>query len=176
MATKICTKCQTEKPLKDFALRSPSIAGIHENRCKQCKQAAAKKAPSYNRRSPAQKKLYDEAYRNTEKGRLRCKRRRVRAYGLTVEEFDKMFTAQGGLCAICQKPETLVRKSKSIAISIDHEHATGKVRELLCARCNTMLGSVADDPNILQNAINYLDKHGIKPVQSTHANSGKDDA
>jgi hypothetical protein len=60
------------------------------------------------------------------------------AYGITLEEYDKMFEAQKGLCWICGNPQ---RSKLSEHLCVDHNHETGEVRGLLCHTCNTTLGS-----------------------------------
>lgn len=85
----------------------------------------------------------DTRVRNTRKSTLRF-------YGLTESDFDEMFEAQGGRCAICYEiPEKI--------LCVDHDHETGKVRALLCDPCNKALGHVNDNMNILKNMINYLE-------------------
>jgi hypothetical protein len=69
-------------------------------------------------------------------------------YRISLSELDAMREKQGNVCAICGKPDKLV---------IDHDHATGKVRGLLCNACNTTLGCVHDDTTILKKAIAYLE-------------------
>ena len=70
-------------------------------------------------------------------------------YGITLEDFDLMLTRQHGVCAICRTkpPERL---------SVDHCHATGKVRGLLCSKCNCGLGFFRDEPRRLRAAAKYL--------------------
>src|SRR5579863_5460292 len=71
-------------------------------------------------------------------------------YGLTPEDYDNMLAAQNGLCAICtKKPKTF---------HVDHDHDTGKVRGLLCQKCNILLGQADEKPEILIAAIDYLKK------------------
>lgn len=72
----------------------------------------------------------------------------MRNYGLTPEQFRALFDAQNGLCAICQEPMEDPH--------VDHSHETGKVRGLLCARCNSGLGFFKDDPEALLRARLYL--------------------
>jgi hypothetical protein len=80
-----------------------------------------------------------------------------RFYGITVEEYDILLEAQGGVCAICRKPPTMVIRGDTVArLAVDHDHASGRVRGLLCGSCNQMLGSVDDDPERLAAAIAYL--------------------
>lgn len=76
-------------------------------------------------------------------------------YGLTLAQRDELIAAQGGLCAICGLPP-----GKS-GLQIDHDHRTGKVRELLCICCNTGLGKFRDTPELLQKALDYLRKHSL---------------
>ena len=70
-----------------------------------------------------------------------------------------MFTAQNGLCAICQQPETKQRNGKKFELAVDHDHETGAVRALLCSHCNYALGYFKDSPDLLLAAIAYLQKY-----------------
>lgn len=65
-----------------------------------------------------------------------------------------MYDSQMGLCSICQKPEC------NIKLAVDHDHETGKVRGLLCKRCNMAIGLLDDDPHVVTRAALYL--KGIK--------------
>lgn len=80
-------------------------------------------------------------------------------YGITQEQYDAMHAAQGGVCAICGKPPKGGRTS-SKNLHVDHDHATGKIRGLLCNDCNPGLGKFMDDPNLLRLAAAYLERHG----------------
>lgn len=72
-------------------------------------------------------------------------------YGITIDDYERMFEEQGGKCWIC--------KQKKKKLSVDHNHKTGKVRALLCTNCNTSLGKMKDSIQILENAISYLKKY-----------------
>lgn len=74
-----------------------------------------------------------------------------RHFGITAAEYDAMSEAQGGTCAICRRPCPTGRR-----LAVDHCHSTGKVRGLLCAKCNRALGMMDDDPGLLAAAIEYL--------------------
>lgn len=84
-----------------------------------------------------------------------------RFYDFTVEKYEEMVSNQNGLCAICGKPETSVdAKAGTLKrLAIDHDHSTGKVRELLCWICNSTLGRVDDNIELLYKMIAYLVKH-----------------
>lgn len=79
----------------------------------------------------------------------------LRDYGLTLEQFNQMLKAQGQRCAVCRQP---FGSESSTAPVVDHSHTTGRVRGLLCRRCNTLLGYAKDDEKILAAAAKYLAK------------------
>lgn len=73
-------------------------------------------------------------------------------YGITAENYNEMFINQKGCCKICGiHQDEFVRK-----LAVDHCHATGEVRGLLCCNCNTGLGKFKDNIDLLENAIKYL--------------------
>jgi uncharacterized protein YfaQ (DUF2300 family) len=77
-----------------------------------------------------------------------------KSYGTTIKDYDEMLKKQKGKCSICLSTET---KNKNYSyFAVDHCHKTGKVRGLLCDKCNTALGSFQDSPEILLRAIEYL--------------------
>jgi hypothetical protein len=82
--------------------------------------------------------------------------RRAARYGLSADEYRAMFEAQAGVCALCAAPPG------AKALHVDHCHATGKVRGLLCHMCNLAVGLFKDDPAALRKAAAYLERsaHG----------------
>lgn len=78
-------------------------------------------------------------------------------YGIDTAEFDRMAAAQNGLCAMCGNPPS--GNGNNRFLHVDHDHATGKVRALLCHFCNQGLGSFRDDPGLILRAIEYLARH-----------------
>lgn len=76
-----------------------------------------------------------------------------RFYGITLEYYNDLLTAQGGLCALCRDPP-----DKEMLV-VDHDHATKKVRALLCRRCNQGLGMLGDNVAGLIKALEYLQSH-----------------
>jgi hypothetical protein len=75
-----------------------------------------------------------------------------RAYGIEVNDRERILKQQGGKCAICGAPEGTGRER----LHIDHDHDNGRIRGLLCSRCNTGLGYFADNKDRLAAAIDYL--------------------
>lgn len=89
---------------------------------------------------------------------LRQKQTRGRRYGLTEDELRTLLSLQGGLCAVCRTFETISTSpgDSANALAIDHDHADGSVRGLLCQRCNQSLGIFRDDPERILRAVAYL--------------------
>jgi hypothetical protein len=75
-------------------------------------------------------------------------------YELTLEQYTAMETAQGGVCAICGNPPK--GRGKCDVLVVDHCHKTGKVRSLLCGKCNIGIGCLEDDPSVLERGAAYL--------------------
>lgn len=76
-------------------------------------------------------------------------RRKLAEYGLTPDQFERMLTAQGEACAICED-------SCAERLCVDHDHATGRVRGLLCKPCNAGLGRFRDSAELLTRAARYI--------------------
>lgn len=79
-------------------------------------------------------------------------------YGLSLDDYNQMFIAQGGVCAVCLNPPVKKR------LSVDHDHQTGKVRGLLCASCNFGIGRFKDNADYLERAAMYLRRNSTRPV------------
>ena len=81
-----------------------------------------------------------------------------RRYGLTHEEYSKMWESQGGCCRVCGQPESVKFKGAIKLLAVDHCHKTSKIRGLLCNNCNRAIGMLKDDPEILRKAASYLEE------------------
>jgi len=92
-----------------------------------------------------------------------CQRERwlLKKYGLTTDAFTAMLDSQGGVCAICGKPQD------ERSWHVDHDHATGAVRGILCAPCNLGLGHFADDLEVMRGAIAYLEANSSASPRRT---------
>ncbi len=83
-------------------------------------------------------------------------------YGITLAEYSAMLVAQGGVCAICHKPEIMVRDGKICDLAVDHNHVTGRIRGLLCARCNLSGGYIEKlDDTTLVELLRYLGRKAV---------------
>ena len=127
---KWCPDCQQVRTVEDFSRTRANKSGINAY-CKPCHSARGKASKD-------------------KVGGSRTYHLLQRRYGITAEDADRMFAAQDGLCAICcERP----------AEHVDHDHATGLVRGLLCFNCNGGLGQLRDDVVLLDSAGSYLDSH-----------------
>jgi hypothetical protein len=75
-----------------------------------------------------------------------------RKYGITIADYERMSEAQGGVCAICGEARPEER-----TLHVDHDHATGVIRGLLCFRCNNALGDFREEYELFRRAADYLD-------------------
>lgn len=141
---KTCKVCGEAKPLSDYyptqfkSKEFPDKTYYH-GKCKSC---FVKK----------QQKNY-----TPEKGRDKNLRY---SYGITIEDYNEMLEKQDGKCATCGSTETAGRKSgrggAADVFAVDHCHDTGKVRGLLCHRCNRAIGVIGENTQTLQSMIEYL--------------------
>jgi len=122
--------------------------------CTDKQKAAAKRYADKHpdRRHAAYKSWYEKnrtAYlAKRREGKL------IDKYDMTNEDYDIMSAKQNGGCAICGGPPTSGRWKR---FAVDHDHATGKVRGLLCECCNRAIGLLKDDPKTLRVAADYLE-------------------
>ncbi len=144
---KKCKECHTVYPatLEFFTKDKKGLRA----RCKVCMHAAAKERTESGYVPPGRKDTLAKysaskkggaaqlKYRRTAKGKALSRRAKLKYYyGLTADEYNKMFLEQGGACKICK----LHQSDLDRRLDIDHDHATGAVRGLLCMKCNTYLG------------------------------------
>jgi len=156
---------------KKYALLHPELIKQNSRRWYEKNKEYIKEKMQVVKESPDFKKKrssYNKKYREGSKVRLRKyyieNRDKIltrtrnytykRNFGITIEEYDRMLKDQNQSCGICKISEKKWRKR----FSVDHCHKTGKVRGLLCGKCNSVLGFVSDSTEILSNCINYLNK------------------
>lgn len=96
---------------------------------------------------------------NKDKVKLQCRRALCKKHGTTIDNYNRLFNLQLGLCAVCLTPETENRH-----LSIDHDHkcchgkySCGKcIRGLLCSKCNQGIGCFKESTYLLTKAFTYL--------------------
>lgn len=156
---KKCSTCKQELPFDCFYKIANGKDGLRP-RCKECSAKIEREKYGANAdfrwsklSKQAQKLREDPEF--LAKHRMRTRRWHLKtAYGLTLDEFDKMLESQGGGCAICgKKPEAGKPKTRMV---VDHCHTTGKVRGILCDLCNTAIGKFQDSKELLLKAAKYL--------------------
>ncbi len=142
---KICILCNVSKDLKEFSKRkdkgrsydygNPSGYSSH---CKPC----------------TNERIKDYHLKQVEKNPNYFTEKRLGKFGLTLEEWNKLFLEQNGCCKICNVHSSSLKRR----LCVDHCHKTGKIRGLLCDSCNLILGKAADSVEILQKLVLYLQK------------------
>ena len=138
---KRCSKCKRTLPPEAFA-RSRARRGGLAAYCREC--TSVYMASGVKRKS-----------------RLKT------TYGITPEQYDEMLRAQRGVCGACGNPPS---KADKWRLAIDHNHHSGRLRGLLCARCNTALGLLRDDRDVITRLWKYLDRW-----TDAHGGEGGDD-
>ena len=160
MQKKICLACKIEKPAFSFHKAKKEKDGLQYS-CIECsKKYHAKRYIEQKKKITEQTRRYrkenkekiDRAQtiwkqKNPEKVKEYQRTTNLRKFGISKETYEKMFSEQNGVCAICKKPETFIHsRTKEIArLAVDHCHSSGKTRKLLCKNCNTALGLFKDD-------------------------------
>ncbi len=162
---KRCKKCGEAKPLDDFYANS----GCRDGRRPECKACnLAERARKYAA-DPDPYIARVKKWQQANAGRLNVYRREYRQrpdrkaadregylkrkYGMTLTDYDRMFGAQGGVCAICGEA-----RPEDRTLHVDHDHATGVIRGLLCFRCNNALGDFREEYELFRRAADYLDR------------------
>lgn len=130
--TRVCRTCNTRKGMTDFHW----VNGMR-HRSRSCKECWTSRARERRAADPEKYRLADRA------------RALLAKYGITVKDYAAMWVRQGGECAICGTP-------LDENAHVDHDHATGVVRGLLCLGCNVGIGSFAESIERLWMAIHYL--------------------
>lgn len=106
-------------------------------------------------------------------GRMTSKDQILRSkYGMSLVDWMRMYDEQNGRCAICKEEEKPTRTGIERDLCVDHCHASGTVRGLLCRNCNAAIGLLRDDPLLAEAAFEYLRKHWACGKTVTHGDCG----
>ena len=132
-----CCRCREYKSFDQFDKRPGTKLGI-TTLCQEC------------RRAYINQRTQNEPEHVKQHRRFSAKARR---YGMSPEDHARMEQEQGGRCLICATIPT-----NKHGLVVDHDHATGAIRGLLCSDCNRGLGGFKDNEVVLQRAINYINE------------------
>lgn len=143
---KLCTnsKCTIKEPqsLDNFCKDKNRKSGYYPY-CKQCRRIHKKSYGFHKEVRARYKEKHPERLKNSDL---------KKCYGITIVEYNQMLLNQNDSCLICKVHKSNFKR----ALSVDHDHKTGKIRGLLCAFCNTGLGYFKDNVEFLERAIKYL--------------------
>lgn len=129
--------------------RKASIKKYHDTHKEQERQTNKLRAKKY--RASGQARKWGQRYRASDKGQYAQRKHKLKQFGITPEQYDVLLEYQGGVCGICKLPPKVKR------LSVDHDWATGKIRGLLCYKCNYKLGRDSTIIGWLINALDYMD-------------------
>lgn len=140
--TKLCPKCRLDKPKQEFGRRK---SGSLKSYCLPCDRIySADRQRRYYASNPH---LKEKSNKSSRESKL------MSEYGITHNHYVEMLSRQQGLCAICRTSEPGGGRKY---FAVDHDHATGAVRGLLCNNCNRGIGLLGDSAERIRNAFNYL--------------------
>lgn len=144
-----CKRCRQTKPEDQFYRRKGVLTG-RSRKCTECTKVLSAEWLSKNREHC---RARDREYYHNNKAMFRESLLRSK-YGIGIAEYEQMLEQQSGVCAICEQPQSDPRYE---ALAVDHCHATGRIRGLLCNLCNKSLGGFKDSPERLRRAAEYLE-------------------
>ena len=130
--SKSCNKCNQVNFLSEFDINKKGLYGKYSH-CRACK-----KTKQHHLKRNKFKYLKE-------------------TYGIDEKDFWSFYENQNKKCAICLEEFEAISQQRKRQFEVDHCHSTGKVRGLLCHKCNLGIGNLNDDINLLKSAIKYLE-------------------
>lgn len=160
---KTCTKCNLKKELADFSKCKKHLDGLRYE-CKACQKLDTIK---YRKKKSVKKRRAEKEREYRKKDPLNNKDIHLRSkYGISINDYNKMYTKQSGCCKICGVHQSDLKKS----LCVDHCHDTLNIRGLLCDKCNRVLGVIKDSVEMCDKLKKYLiesAKHPYKKGQNS---------
>ena len=138
---KRCLICKEEKSKEEFRSQGKYLSSY----CRPCNN---EKQRQYRAENREKSNNYSKLYKHTDKCRDKMLKK---TYGISLEDYNNLLKSQNNCCTICKSRD-------NIRLSVDHCHKTGKVRGLLCGRCNRVIGLMGENKKWLQNAVLYLEQ------------------
>ena len=159
----VCRKCKQEKSRMEFYVDDRYSNGFTPW-CKDCSREytnkwkltpagkeSRKKSQARQQQRPEireRKRLYKQG-RQGKRAQLRSWLKNL--YNLSLEDYERLVEKQRGLCAICYR-----QNKNGNRLFVDHDHQTGRIRGLLCLKCNTAIGLLDDNVEFIANTLTYL--------------------
>lgn len=129
---RVCSSCKKEKELSEYYMNKSYKSG-RVSSCKMCIKTSSQEHYKKNKDKHTEYWL-------------------TKQYGISLSDYAVLLQKQNGVCAIC-----FTKCSTGKRLAVDHDHATRKVRGLLCTNCNTGIGSLKDSILMLKSATIYLE-------------------
>lgn len=154
-----CTKCKEEKDSSLFHNYNKKKNGF-TSQCKDCRNEA-RKEQYWKNPEQSRKKVddYRKHLRQTDPHKLFISARKTnlkKCYGITIEQYQLILESQDLKCAVCNKEHQELEKKRLV---VDHCHTTNKVRGLLCNNCNTALGLLKENVQVVDKLKDYILLH-----------------
>lgn len=144
---KRCTRCKQLKSVELF----PCVSKVNRNPRSICKACCAEKQRKIYHQNPEQHRNYTRKRRAKYEG-IHKRIANLKTFGLTIDDYEYMLKMQNNQCAICGTTKC----DSGRRLAVDHCHVTGRVRGLLCRRCNQTIGKFNDSFFLLQQAADYV--------------------
>ena len=156
----ICNQCNNEKR-RILRGQNPehykAIDAAYYQR-QEVKERQKKWLQEDRKNNPERYKIYNKTNNNKD-SELKSLKKSLQAINLSLEKYFQMLEECNNKCMICKKDEIKTRQGNKTRLCIDHCHTSGKIRGLLCHKCNAALGMFEDNTDSIQEALNYLNKH-----------------
>lgn len=155
---KACPRCGVNKALAEGFHRDRGRPNGHMHICKECNIIQVRRFREKHHEVIKERKRQEYAadpkkYRDL---------RRKRVFGVGPADYERLLMEQDGVCAICRQPERTHNKWGPLKnLAVDHDHATGIMRGLLCAQCNKGIGNLGESIERLEAAATYLYRHRL---------------
>ena len=149
-----CVRCGVDKREEQFRLRKSFSNGLHY-RGRICQACHGAKSLDWRHANPDKIRVYNKRSKAKDpegNSKRAMQNHYKRKFGITIEGRDELLAKQRGKCMICERTTPTKR-----GWCVDHDHRTGRIRAILCAPCNSMIGLAKEKPEVLKNAAAYVE-------------------